>query len=178
MPTRPSFRRALAALLAIGAPALVATAFAASPLAAQDTGLPLGTPGPAAAVETLDGTAANLSSVVGGGKPTLIEFWATWCPNCRQLEPALDAAQRRYGNQVRFVAVAVSVNQSSDRVKRYVTEHLRGFTHFYDRRGQAVTNYDVPATSYVVILDKDGKVVYGGVGGDQDIARALASVLR
>lgn len=168
MPTLPTVRRALAALLLLGA----------SSLAAQDTGLPIGTVGPAAAVETLDGAAANLSSVVGGGKPTLIEFWATWCPNCRQLEPALEAARQRYGDQVRFVAVAVSVNQSSERVKRYVTEHLRGFTHFYDRRGQAVTNYDVPATSYVVILDKDGKVVYGGVGGDQDIARALASAVR
>ena len=168
MHTLSMFRRALGALLVLGA----------ASVAAQDTGLPIGTVGPDAALETLDGTAANLSSVVGGGKPTLIEFWATWCPNCRQLEPALDAAQRRYGSQVRFVGVAVSVNQSSERVKRYVTEHLRGFTHFYDRRGQAVTNYDVPATSYVVILDKDGKVVYGGVGGDQDIARALASVVR
>jgi D-arabinose 5-phosphate isomerase GutQ len=41
-----------------------------------------------------------------------------------------------------------------------------------------VANYDVPATSYVVILDKDGKIVYGGVGGDQNIARALAAALR
>lgn len=168
MRTLPMLRRALGALLLLGA----------STAAAQDTGLPMGTAGPAAAVETLDGAAVNLSSVVGGGKPTLIEFWATWCSNCRELEPALQAAQQRYASQVRFVGVAVSVNQSSERVKRYVTEHLRGFTHFYDRRGQAVTNYDVPATSYVVILDKDGKVVYGGVGGDQDIARALASVVR
>jgi thiol-disulfide isomerase/thioredoxin len=168
MATPSTFRRALGALLLL----------AAATAGAQDTGLPLGTVGPAAALETLDGAAANLSSVVGGGKPTLIEFWATWCPNCRQLEPALEAAQRQYGDRVRFVGVAVSVNQSSDRVKRYVTEHLKGFTHFYDRRGQAVTNYDVPATSYVVILDKDGKVVYGGVGGDQDIARALAAAMR
>jgi thiol-disulfide isomerase/thioredoxin len=145
---------------------------------AQDTGLPLGTIAPAAAVETLTGEAANLSSVIGGGKPTLIEFWATWCSNCRELEPALVAAQRSYGDRVRFVAVAVSVNQSSERVRRYVTEHLQGFTHFYDRRGAAVSNYDVPATSYVVILDKDGKVVYGGVGGDQNIARALAAAVR
>jgi thiol-disulfide isomerase/thioredoxin len=168
MPTLAKFRRALGALVLL----------AAATAGAQDTGLPIGTVGPAAAVETLDGIGANLSSVVGGGKPTLMEFWATWCSNCRELEPALQAAQQRYGTQVRFVGVAVSVNQSSERVKRYVTEHLRGFTHFYDRRGQAVTNYDVPATSYVVILDKDGKVVYGGVGGDQDIARALASVVR
>ncbi len=168
MHTLAKFRGALGALLLL----------AAATVGAQDTGLPIGTAGPAAAVETLDGTAANLSSVVGGGKPTLIEFWATWCPNCRQLEPALEAAQRQYGDRVRFVGVAVSVNQSSERVKRYVTEHLRGFTHFYDRRGQAVTNYDVPATSYLVILDKDGKVVYGGVGGDQDFARALAAAAR
>lgn len=156
--------------------ALVMTA--AGALEAQDTGLPVGTVAPAAAVETLSGEAANLSSVIGGGKPTLIEFWATWCSNCRELEPKMVAAQRRFGNQVRFVGVAVSVNQSSDRVRRYVTEHLPGFTHFYDRRGTAVTNFDVPATSYVVILDKDGKVVYGGVGGDQDIARALAAAVR
>ncbi len=147
-------------------------------LEAQDTGLPIGTVAPAAALETLTGEAANLSSVIGNGKPTLIEFWATWCSNCRQLEPALVAAQRSYGDRVRCVAVAVSVNQSSERVRRYVTEHLQGFTHFYDRRGTAVTNYDVPATSYVVILDKDGKVIYGGVGGDQDIARALAAAVR
>lgn len=150
----------------------------ATGLEAQDTGLPLGAVGPASAVETLSGQAANLSSVIGSGKPTLIEFWATWCSNCRELEPALQAAQRRYGDRVRFVGVAVSVNQSSDRVRRYVTEHLLGFTHFYDTRGQAVKDYDVPATSYVVILDKDGKVVYGGVGGDQDIARALAAAVR
>lgn len=162
------FRRALSALLVV----------AAATANAQDTGLPIGTVGPAAVVETLDGGMANLSGEIGGGKPTLIEFWATWCPNCRQLEPTLEAAQRQYGDRVRFVAVAVSVNQSAERVKRYITEHLQGFTHFYDRRGQAVTNYDVPATSYVVILDRDGKVVYGGVGGDQDIARALAAALR
>lgn len=147
-------------------------------LEAQDTGLPLGTAGPAAVVETLTGEAANLSSVIGGGKPTLIEFWATWCSNCRELEPALVAAQRSYGDRVRFVGVAVSVNQSTERVRRYLAEHLQGFTHFYDKRGQAVSNFDVPATSYVVILDKDGKVVYGGVGGDQDIARALAAAVR
>jgi hypothetical protein len=70
------------------------------------------------------------------------------------------------------------VNQSDERVRRYVATHLTGFTHFYDRRGQAVTNYDVPATSYVVILDKDGKVVYGAVGGDQKLDAALAAVLR
>lgn len=145
---------------------------------AQEVGLPIGTVAPAAAVETLTGEAANLSSVIGGGKATVIEFWATWCSNCRELEPTIMAAQRRYANQVRFVGVAVSVNQSDERVRRYVAEHLQGFTHFYDRRGNAVEAYDVPATSYVVVLDKTGKVVYGGTGGRQDIEGAIAKALR
>ena len=145
---------------------------------AQEVGLPLGTAGPGAAVETLAGQAADLSSVIGNGKPTVIEFWATWCSNCRELEPTITAAQRRYANRVRFVGVAVSVNQSDERVRRYVAEHLLGFTHFYDRRGNAVEAYDVPATSYVVVLDKTGKVVYGGTGGQQDIEGAIAKALR
>ncbi len=145
---------------------------------AQEVGLPLGTVAPAAAVETLTGQAADLSSVIGGGKPTVIEFWATWCSNCRELEPTITAAQQRHGNRVRFVGVAVSVNQSDERVRRYVAEHLQGFTHFYDRRGNAVEAYDVPATSYVVVLDKTGKVVYGGTGGRQDIEGAIAKAMR
>lgn len=163
-------RRALAttALLALGG----------STAAAQEVGLELGTQAPAAAVETLDGQAANLSSVIGGGKPTVIEFWATWCSNCKELEPALMAAQAKYRDRVRFVGVAVSVNQSDERVRRYVARAMQGFTHFYDRRGNAVEAYDVPATSYVVVLDGEGKVVYGGVGGKQDIDGAIAKALR
>lgn len=151
---------------------------ASASLVAQETGLPLGTEGPAAAVETLDGSAADLSTVVGGGKPTLIEFWATWCSNCKELEPTLMDAQRRYGDRVRFVGVAVSANQSDERVRCYVARSMQGFTHFYDRRGNAVAAYDVPATSYVVVLDGEGKVVYGGVGGRQNIEAAIQAALR
>ena len=33
--------------------------------------------------------------------------------------------------------------------------------------GEATGAYDVPATSYVVVVDRTGKIVYTGVGGDQ-----------
>jgi hypothetical protein len=42
-----------------------------------------------------------------------------------------------------------------------------GGIHYFDTKGEATGAYDVPATSYVVVLDKAGKIVYTGVGGDQ-----------
>lgn len=149
---------------------------AISAVEAQESGIPVGTLAPAAAVETLDGTSADLQTLIGT-KPLVIEFWATWCSNCRELEPTMIAAHARYKDRVTFVAVAVSVNQSPERVRRYVAEHLQGFTHFYDRRGNAVEAYDVPATSYVVVLDAKGIVVYTGLGGRQAIEPAIEAAL-
>jgi thiol-disulfide isomerase/thioredoxin len=149
----------------------------ASPLAAQDIGLEVGTMGPAsAAVETLDGKPANLSTYVGK-TPVLLEFWATWCGNCAQLEPTMKAMHAKYGSRVAFVGVAVSVNQSPERVKLYVDKHALPWTIVFDRRGNASGAYDAPATSYVVILDKTGKIVYTGLGGKQDLESGLKKAL-
>lgn len=143
---------------------------------AQDSGIELGARAPAAAVETLDGQPANLGQYVGKG-PVLIEFWATWCPNCRELEPQVKALHAKYGARVKFVGVAVSVNQSARRAKLYVEKHGLPGDQFFDTRGNATGAYDVPATSYVVVIDRTGKVVYTGVGGDQDLELAVRKAM-
>jgi thiol-disulfide isomerase/thioredoxin len=149
----------------------------ASGLGAQeDIGLPLGTIGTGAAVETLDGKPADLSAYVGK-QPVLLEFWATWCANCHELEPTMKAMHAKYGTQVAFVGVAVSVNQSPARVKAYVEKHGLPWINVFDRRGNASGAYDAPATSYVVVLNKAGKVVYTGLGGKQDLESALKKAL-
>jgi len=64
-----------------------------SVLGAQDIGLPIGTKAPAVAVEDLDGKPVDLGVYVGK-QPVLLEFWATWCPLCNALEPALNPVFR------------------------------------------------------------------------------------
>ena len=175
---RRSTGRSLATLALVASVASVAlVALVAPRLAAQESGIAVGAMAPAAAVETLDGLPADLKDLIGT-RPLVIEFWATWCASCRELEPTIMAAHARYKDRVTFVGVAVSVNQSSERVRRYIAEHMLGFTHFYDRRGHAVEAYDVPATSYVVIIDAKGKVVYTGMGGRQAIDAAIARALQ
>jgi thiol-disulfide isomerase/thioredoxin len=144
--------------------------------AAQESGIAVGKHAPAAVVQTLDGKTTNLASYIGKG-PVLIEFWATWCPNCRELEPSLLAMQKKYASRVHFVGVAVSVNQSPAKVKAYVAKH--GIRHdiLFDTNGNAADAYDVPATSYVVVLNAKGDVVYTGLGGTQDLESAIKKAL-
>jgi thiol-disulfide isomerase/thioredoxin len=153
-------------------------AFALAPAAtlhAQELGIAVGSAAPASAVQTLDGKPASLDRWIGKG-PVLLEFWATWCPNCKALEPAMAAAARKYGSRVRFVGVAVSVNQSAERVRRHLASHSLPLEFVYDADGNATGEYDVPATSYVVVIDRAGKVVYTGLGSDQDLDAALRRV--
>ncbi len=165
--------------LALGAALLLGAlgAARARPAGAQELGLPIGTKAPAAAVQTLDGRPADLASYVGRG-PVLIEFWATWCPNCKALEPQLQRIARTYAGRVRLVTVAVSVNQSPARVKAYQAKYRLPGDILWDAKGAATAAYDAPATSYVVLLDRAGTVVYTGQGGEQDLEAAVRKVVR
>ena len=142
---------------------------------AQELGIAVGEMAPGGPLETLDGKAVDLSQYLGK-TPAVIEFWATWCGNCKQLEPAMRAAMTKYPG-VRFVTVAVSVNQSVDRVKAWQQQHKLPGELLYDRKGTVSGAFDVPATSYVVVVDKAGKIVYTGVGGTQNLDAAIRKAM-
>jgi thiol-disulfide isomerase/thioredoxin len=156
---------------------VVATSLTATSLDAQDLGIKVGATAPGAPVETLEGQATELATLLAG-KTTVMEFWATWCPNCKQLEPTIKAAHAKYKDRVQFLAVAVSLNQSVERVRAYQQRFQLPFTYVYDRRGDASDAYDAPATSYIVIVNAAGKVTYTGVGGQQNLDAAIAAALR
>ena len=154
-----------------------ASMLAASPVLAQDSGIAVGSDAPGAMVESLDGKPMDLADFVKKG-PTVLQFWATWCTNCKALEPQINAAITKYSGKVRFVAVAVSVNQSVDRIKAYRDKYHMTHDIVYDRKGYASDAYEVAATSYIVVVDGKGKVVYTGLGADQDIDAAVAKAVK
>ncbi|HBU57239.1 MAG TPA: hypothetical protein DEB33_05750 [Gemmatimonadetes bacterium] len=159
--------------------ALMAVLALPSALEAQSGGvsLALGTEGPTAELEDLEGNAVSLLDYVEAGKPAVLEFWATWCEQCEALQPQFDELQARYGEQVSVVAVAVGVSQSVRRVKRHIADHDPGYPYLFDKRGAAVRAYNATTTSIVVVLDSDGKVAYTGVGTDQDVIGAVELLL-
>lgn len=146
---------------------------APSTIQAQDViGIPVGETPPAVTLESLTGDTVSLARWVGK-KPVLVEFWATWCPICEALLPRMEAAQKKYGDRAQFLVVAVAVNQSKSSVRRHLEQHPLPFTLLWDGNGAAVRAFQAPSTSYIAVLDASGRVVYTGVGEDQNIEAAL-----
>src|SRR6185437_15331265 len=142
-------------------------------LRGQDViGIPVGETPPAVTLESLTGDSVALSKWIGK-KPVIVEFWATWCPICAELLPRMETAQKKYGDRAEFLVVAVAVNQSKNSVRRHLEKNPIPFTFLWDGNGAAVRAFQAPSTSYVAVLDSNGKVVYTGVGEDQDIEAAL-----
>jgi len=165
----PSSKLSLIAVLA-------AATLVSAPAMAQDLGIEVGAQAPSVTVQSLDGKQVDLARYIGK-TPMLIEFWATWCPNCRELMPTLLDVEKKYGKRVKFVAIAVAINQSPERVRRWVAANPLPHDTYYDVEGKAAGAFDAPATSYVVVIDKTGRVVYTGLGGKQDLEAALRKAL-
>lgn len=147
----------------------------AAPGAAQEEGITVGSKAPVVTIPDLDGRAVDLGQFIGR-KPVFLEFWATWCPICEELLPRVRTARARYGDRVTFIGVNVAVNQTRDRVRRYLRQHDVPFQVVYDEEGVSTRAFDAPQTSYIVIVDAEGKVAYTGVGTEQKFEDALARV--
>jgi thiol-disulfide isomerase/thioredoxin len=144
---------------------------------AQDEGIAVGAKAPAVIVNDIDGRPVNLANYIGK-QPVLLEFWATWCSVCEELLPRIKAAHAEYGASVAFFGVNVTVNQTPERVRRWIASHDPPYRTLYDETGVSTRAYQAPVTSYIVIIDATGKVAYTGTGADQDITGALARVVR
>ncbi len=141
-----------------------------------EIGIALGERPELVVIEDLDGNEVSLAQYVEG-HPALIEFWARWCELCEALHPQMVEAHARYGDRVGFVAVAVAVAQSQRSVRRHLEDVTVDFPTLWDEGGRAVRAFLAPGTSYIVVLDAEGRVTYTGSGANQDIEAALLTGL-
>ena len=168
-----------------GAPHLVSVALLLSgalgpvTVAAQqrgELGIALGERPELVEIEDLQGNKVSLTQYVGE-RPVLIEFWARWCELCEALHPQMQSVYSRYGDRVGFLAVAVAVAQSQRSVLRHLEGEPMGFPVLWDEGGRAVRAFLAPGTSYIVVLDAEGTVVYTGSGASQNIEAAVLTGL-
>ena len=84
---------------------------------------------PAFELKDVDGNTVSLSSYKG--TVVLLNFWATWCPSCREEFPSLNKLSRQLKNK-KFSVIAVSIDRSVSDVRDFLKKHPSGFTVLVD----------------------------------------------
>jgi len=54
----------------------------------------------------------NFDDIVAGGKPVLVDFWASWCGPCQFMLPIFDKLAKKYSDRIVFARLNVDANQS------------------------------------------------------------------
>jgi len=98
-----------------------------------------------------------LSSESLKGSVVLLDFWATWCPPCRESIPHLAELHRKYGKQG-LVIVGMSVDEGGERlVKEYAASHSIPYA-IVMASDKIISEYGVRALPVLYIVDKNGLI--------------------
>ena len=92
------------------------------------------------------------------GKPTVLFFWATWCPYCKAFEPFLEDIKGDYGDRINVVMINHKERGEGDPVA-----HLKslGFDAFAVLEGDAIGDtYSVDFIPGLMIAGADGRMAW------------------
>jgi len=91
------------------------------------------------------------------GQAMLVNFWATWCPPCRQETPDLIKLYQTYHPQGLQI-VAVSVDRDSKQLKDFANEFHLPFDVRHDADSKVSSQYDVFRYPETFLVDKHGVI--------------------
>jgi thiol-disulfide isomerase/thioredoxin len=94
------------------------------------------------------------------GKPMILEFWATWCPPCRESIPHLNEVYSKYKDKG-LVIVGVT-KEKKKVVEAFLAKMPMSYFPALDTDGALNKQFAVTGIPHAVLVDKTGKIVWEG----------------
>src|SRR5688500_3992721 len=111
---------------------------------------------PTRTLPLLDGGESSIAAFKG--KPTVVNFWASWCEPCKSEAPALKRAHEQLAKQGGTV-LGVTVDDNSPDSKGFVKEFALPFPSLRDVDGELGEDFGRTGVPETFVLDAQGRVV-------------------
>jgi thiol-disulfide isomerase/thioredoxin len=146
------------------------------PPVASSHGAPAGS-APAGAWTQPDGRRVRLEDL--RGQVVVLDFWATYCPPCREEIPHLVRLQRQYGPKgLKVIGLNVGGEEDQPKVPEFVK--LYGIQYQLADPDEETRNLflaDNDAIPQTFVLDRRGRLVRHFVGYDEEVASELEAAV-
>ena len=137
-----------------------------------------GTTAPDFTLKDINGKSVSLSDFKG--KKVVVDFWASWCPDCRAELPLIKSMQEQ-SDPSEIVFVAVSFDRSQEAFASYVTKNDLKGVQLYDPAGMRdsaiAKSYKITWIPSYYLIDEDGTILLVTVVADK-LANAVTPNLK
>lgn len=90
----------------------------------------------------------------------------------------MEKLKRRFGKKIEFIGVDVWINETMEKVRKYVKDKNLTFTNVVDREAQMLRSFGVLATPTHIIIDRKGMVRYIAAAAPDDLEKHLEELTR
>ncbi len=110
------------------------------------------------------------------GKPTVLVFWATWCPYCKALMPYLGEIQKDYGSdKINILLVNVFEEKGDRDVDPAAYVEALGFPTIAVANGDGIAeDYSIRFTPGLLVVDGQGETVWKRASTDLPAGKTVA----